>query len=389
MLALTSTAGGGGLHAFYLSRYLPPSLFELTVAFGPGYPLDVQFDRLGIRVVRLGMSRSISPLRNLRAFFEMYRLIKGGNFHIVCTACSVAGLLGRVAAFVAGVRPSVFVIHAFASRPFRSRSLKYLLSLVERCLDPLTTWYIAVSEHSKRYGVEHGIMPAHKVKVIHNGIPLEDRVAVPQAEVRAEFMLGPGVPVVGTIGRFEPQKGMSFFLRAAALVRERVPDAEFLIIGDGPLRDELIGLARDLKIWDAVRFTGWRDDISRLLCGMDVFCLPSLWEQFPFVVLEAMAMGRPVVATSVDGVPEAVVPGETGMLAPPENPEALASSIVNLLRNPELARRFGDAARRRVEERFTIQEMIRRYVEFFQEIRPTGEAAGAPVIGHPVREGLP
>jgi glycosyltransferase involved in cell wall biosynthesis len=100
-------------------------------------------------------------------------------------------------------------------------------------------------------------------------------------------------------------------------------------------------------------------------------------------------MGRPVVATGVDGVPEAVVPGETGMLTPPENPAALASAIVNLLRNPELARRFGDAARRRVEERFMIQEMIRRYVEFFQEIRPTGEAAGAPAIGHPVREGLP
>lgn len=365
LLVVTSTAGGAGLQTYYLAKYLPSSEFDLTVAFGPGYPLDAEFEKLGIPIVHLSLSRKISPLKNIRGFFELYSLIRRHRFQIVCMGCSIAGFIGRIASYVAGVPFRVFVIHAYASRPHQPNLKRGLFFLVEKFLDCLTTHYIAVSDATKRFGVSQGIMREEKVRVIHNGIMLDDKRTKEGNSIREELGLHDHIPVVGVIGRLETQKGIAYFIRAAVLAKKEVPEAEFLVVGSGPLHNELQSLAVNLGAIGYVKFVGWRDDIPRILGCMDIVCLPSLWEQFPLSVLEALSMERPVVAAAVDGVPEVVLHQKTGLLVPPADPEKLASGVVTLLRNPGLAGDMGREGRKLVESKFSVVQMAGHYRDFF------------------------
>lgn len=366
LLVLTSTAGGAGLQSYLLAKYLPREEFELTVAFGEGYPLDAKFSELGIPIVHLSFSRKLSPLRNLKAFFEVYRLIKEQKFQVACMACSVAGFFGRIAAWLAAVPCRVFIIHAYASRPNQPKLKRNVFRLVERLLDRCTTHYIAVSEATKRFGVSEGIMPAGKVRVIHNGIEFGD--AAKPSSVRADLGISQDSPIVGIASRLEPQKGVAYFIQAAVLARKRIHQATFLIVGSGPLEQELKTLAESGGASDYVKFAGWREDVPEVLNSIDLFCLPSLWEQFPLGVLEAMSMGKAVVASDVDGVSEAVSHGKTGLLVPPASPETLSDAIVALLSDSERCLAMGEAGRNVVLTKFHVEHMVRHYENFFRSL---------------------
>jgi len=163
-----------------------------------------------------------------------------------------------------------------------------------------------------------------------------------------------------TAGRLETQKGLMYLLDAAALVRRELPTAHVLIVGDGPLGPRLRAQAERLGLTEVVRFAGWRDDVPRLTHAADVFCLASLWESFGLVLAEAMSMSKPVVATDVDGIPEVVSHGRTGLLVPPRDPPALAAALLAVLRDTALAARLGQAGRERVAAHFRLAPNMER-----------------------------
>jgi len=363
LLVLTSTAGGAGKHAYYLARDLPRDVFDLTVAFGPGYPLDPEFARLDVAVVHLRLSRSLAPRENLAAFVQLLRLMRSNRFDLVCAACSIAGLVGRLAAWISGVPKRVFIIHAFASHPHQPRFARWMYHGIEKMLDPFTTRYIAVSEAIQRFGIEARLFKPEKVDVVLNGIALSEPLDASPEQTRAELGIPIGAPLIATAGRFEPQKGLHDLIEAVALVRKELPEARLLLIGDGPLRENLQECARQKGVSDAVLFTGWRNDVPRLIQASDVFCLSSHWESFGLVLVEAMALGKPVVATGVDGIPEVVEHERTGLLVPARQPQALAVALVELLADPARARRMGEAGRKRVHEHFRLEDSIERFVE--------------------------
>ncbi len=376
LLLLTSTAGGAGLQNYFLARGLSRDVFDLQVAYGPGYPLDATYRDLGIPIHVLSLSRKVAPAINIRGLLQIWRLLRRERFDIVCTSCSIAGMLGRFAAALAGVPTRVHVLHVYACRPYQNALKRAFYWGIERALDPLTTRYVAVSEATKQYGIDAHIMRPEKVSVIFNAIEKRSASARPGADVRRELGLRPDSQLVGTIGRYEEQKGLEFLLQAAALVVRDHPQVEFLIVGDGPLRGELSQLARSLGIADSVHFTGWRDDVPDLLGVMNVFCLASLWETFGLVLAEAMQAALPVVATRVDAIPEVVSEGETGLLVPPRDPERLAARIIELLGNPQLAAELGAAGRRRALRMCSLDGMVRQYERLFVEL--TCGEAGAP-----------
>lgn len=269
-----------------------------------------------------------------------------------------AEVLGRVAALLCGVPRLVVWLHHSSDITPRGQVQR----LADWLLGFVTSAYYGVAFSQLPYLTQVLGYPQGKVRIIHNGI---DPVQFPYASTShrdSKLALSLGVAaehaVVGIIAVLRREKDHATFLRAARLVLDRVPQARFLVVGDGPLRSELTRLVAELGIADSVIFTGSRSDVRDLLSLVDVFALTSTTECFPLALLEAMAIGRPAVCTAVGGVPEILEEGVTGHMVPARDPAALAERLVDLLGDPARARAMGRAARTRLESEFTLERSV-------------------------------
>jgi glycosyltransferase involved in cell wall biosynthesis len=224
--------------------------------------------------------------------------------------------------------------------------------------------YIAVSNGVRDCLCHEVGVPESKVRVVHNGIRLAPFDQPADSALRAELSRGIDRPIVFTPARLHGQKGQAYLLEAAALV----PDALFVLAGDGPDRAALEERAAKLGVEARVRFLGHRHDIPQLLASCDLFVLPSLHEGLPLCVLEAMAAGKPVIATAISGTREAVLHGETGLLVAPGNPAELAAAIRTLLSDRKLANRLAQAGKARAKEGFSADAMVRGVTRIYDEL---------------------
>jgi len=248
---------------------------------------------------------------------------------------------GRLAGWLAGVPVICSALH--------STGLPDHVELPNRLLAPLTDAFIAVAESHGRYLAEHEGCPAAKVRVIPNGVDVETfHPRWPSRSLQEELDLPADVPVAGIVAALRPEKDHALFLRAAAVVRRQVPRARFLIVGDGPERQSLEALARQLSLEDGVHFLGSRSDVAELLSLIDVLVLTSRMEASPVSVLEAMAGEKPVVATRVGSLPETVLDGRTGYLVTPGDEQGIADRVIELFDDPQRAARMGRAGREHV-----------------------------------------
>lgn len=263
-----------------------------------------------------------------------------------------------VVAALAGVPVRLATAHLFVDLP---RSV--LLYTQQRIVGSGVHRYIAVSrEVATRLGV-FGV-PGNKIEVVHNAICLERYVRPVNQELRIRLAGNNCRKIVFTAARLHAQKGHRFLLQAATLV----PDAVFVLAGDGPDRDQLEMQARHLGLGDRVLFLGYRQDIADLLAACDLFVLPSLYEGLPLSILEAMAAGRPVISSAIGGTDEAVTHGETGLLVPPGNSTELARAINLVLSNPDLAQRLAATAKARVTEDFSVARMAECNMRIYEEL---------------------
>lgn len=353
VLFVTPNLGVGGAerHIATLAPALDRARFEPRVVCikEPG-PLFGDVVRAGVPALSLGSGTRQAPMALLRLVRIMRRL----RPHIVITRGLNADILGRVAATIARV-PAVVVWKHNSGHIGRSA----LERVSERLLDPVTDRYFAVAHGQVPYLTGELGWPAHKIRVVHNGVDPDAFPYRPERDGRpalaAELGIEPGDRVVGILAVFRPEKDHETFLRAARLVLDRVPRARFILAGDGPGRTALEALTAQLGIEDRVVFAGLRSDVSAVLACLDVAVLSSFTiECFPYAILEAMAMGVPAVCTAVGGLPEMIDDGVTGRLVPPRDPAALADGIVDVLGDEPRRREMGAAARRRLEERFTL-----------------------------------
>jgi len=268
---------------------------------------------------------------------------------------------GVVAGRLAGLPIQVASVHGMRGLPRKTQR-----RIVNRVLRPSIDAVIALSAAHREYLVAEEEIDPRKVRVIHNGIDLE-RFRPDTPLRRADLGLPDDAPVVGVVAGLRPEKAHDTFLRAAAVVRDRLPSARFVLIGDGPERERLAGLTGALGLESRVHFLGRRDDVADLLPLLDLSVLPSRSEAFPLAILEAMAAGRPVVASEVGSIPDMVVPEETGLLVPPDDVGRLADAIARLLADPGLARRMGEAGREQVQ-RFDVRRMVREVEDLFDEL---------------------
>lgn len=235
---------------------------------------------------------------------------------------------------------------------------------------------IAVSESVKNNLLQRTKLREDQITVIHTG------VGIPPADETREPLMPDRVPVVGTAGPLEAVKGFPFFLSAAQQVLATGRDVEFLIAGAGPEEFNLRRLARQLGIADKVTFVPNLSELTESLDAMDVFCLPSLEQGLGTIMLEPMAMGKPVIATGVGGVYSVVEDGRTGLMVPPSDSRALAASILELLNDPGRARQIGQAGRERVVSEFGVQKMIRQTVDLYRELLEVPEPVATVSAGN-------
>jgi len=248
---------------------------------------------------------------------------------------------------------------------------------LNRLLTPITDAFIAVAPSHGRYLIESERFPATKVAVIPNGVDTERFAPVPDvASVRRELGIGPTDPVVGIVAALRPEKNHELFLDMAQRVARQLPAARFLIIGDGPCRQALEQHAATLGIGTNGMFLGSRHDVPRLLAAMDVFALTSHIEANPVSILEAMSVGRPIVATNVGSIHEAVSEGKTGFLVPAGDADQLAERVLRLLHDPLLSQSMGAAARRAVVDRWSLDAMVHGYERLIESVyaRKAGQA---------------
>jgi glycosyltransferase involved in cell wall biosynthesis len=268
---------------------------------------------------------------------------------------------GRLAARAAGVPVICSALH--------SSGLPDQVELPNRLLAPITDAFIAVAETHRRHLVEHEGCPAAKIRVIPNGVDIERfHPRWPNESLRRALHLPAGVPAAGIVAALRPEKHHELFLRAAALIREEVPAARFLIVGEGPQRGHLEALAHRMSLGDAVHFLGTRSDVPEVLSLLDVAVLTSHMESSPVSLLEALACEKPVVATRVGSVPETVLDAETGYLVPPGDARAIADRVVELFREPERAQRMGRAGREHVVANGSVERMVSGYEGLLRQI---------------------
>lgn len=369
-------AGGVKGHLLSLIDNLDKDKYQAFVA-GPEESVIDDLKGGNVPTFVVDIEPSFRLIKDVKAVLRLRKIITGEGIFLVHAHSYKAALLAGLAARWAKVPVTMFTLHNFIVDEGAGRFKHLFYDLTERFLPSLADRVITVSKALRRRVIDKGKVGSSRVVMIHNGISIPPAVSISTrrtASLRHLLSLKSKAPLVVTVGRLVPQKGIKYLLTAATHVLRELPSAQFLIVGDGPLRRDLEVAAEKLGIHKKVVFIGFREDIHDILVASDVVVLPSLTEGLPLVALEAMAAGKPLVGTAVGGIPEVVVDRETGFLVPPRKPIPLAHAILFLLTNKEAALQMGMAGRRRVEEDFTLEKTITETQNIYTELIAEWEA---------------
>ena len=361
--------GGPALHVAYLTAGLRERGYDTTLVAGSlargEDSMAFVADARDVDIVRIDeLGREISPLRDLMATIKLARLIRRERPDILHTHTAKAGTVGRAAALLAGRKAPPIVVHTFHGHVLRGYFgplSSWFFRLLERWLAKSTTALIAVSPQVRDDLVALGVAPAERFVVIRLGIELRERVAGEQnGRVDSRRYLGIEADrfAVGWIGRMTAVKRTDDVLVAFKRLRDEGVDAVLCMVGDGPDRAQLEQRAHDLGIVRETLFVGYQEDVAPFYAAFDALILPSSNEGTPVSAIEALAAGRPVVATRVGGVPDVVVEGEDGFLVEPGATDDLADRLGRLARDPELRERMGQAGRERVLPRYAVDRLV-------------------------------
>jgi glycosyltransferase involved in cell wall biosynthesis len=361
-----SKFGGGSIVILRLSQKAKELGWKVDVLTTDQTFKEVLMDN-GIGVIDLDVIlRNINPVRELRGLYKLYRFLRWSDYEIVHTHTSKAGFVGRLAAKLAGIPIIIHTVHGFAfheeSRPL---TLWFYASL-ERIASHWCDKIVTVSEFHRKWALKLGIGNEEKVLAIPNGIPRER--AVPKRskeEIRKELKLTQEIVILST-GRLAPQKGLEYLIKSIPILFSKIKKSfKVLLVGEGPLKSYLENLIKTLGIEQYVKFLGFRNDIGNLLSISDIVVLLSLWEGLSIALLEAMAAGKPIVATNIGSNSEVIKDGVSGLLVPSKDSKALAEAVMKILLNPDLAKKLGNSARVVYQNYYTEDRMLNEYVKLY------------------------
>jgi len=359
----TSARGGAEEHILTLLRGLDRKTFRLHFVCSPqvadAVRLDVPSD---VELLPLFFP---SPT-HLAGASQLYRWIRERRVQVLHSHLFRSSLCASPVGWMCSVPLIVETPHV---RESWRRGWKANNFTVDHLAGHFVDRYIAVSYANGRYLVEEKGLPERKVRVIQNGTDVSrfNPAHVAPSGMRSELGIGTDDPVILVAARLEPQKGHAVLINALPEVLREFPNVHVLCLGDGILREELEHQSKRLSLQKNVHFLGFRNDMADWLALCDFVVLPSFYEGLPLVAVESLAAGRAMVATAVDGTPEVIVNGRTGITVPPGDPKSLAAAIASMLRSPALRQRMAEQGRAYVLERFSQERQVRETGEFFLE----------------------
>jgi glycosyltransferase involved in cell wall biosynthesis len=357
-MVVRPTEGGAFEHVSSLARALVEAGHEVAICGPHGHHTE-----LGVEVIELEIVRRPSPRDDLRSVAQLAGIVRRYRPDLVHAHGSKGGVMARLARVAAPRTPLVFTPHGFAfAGHFSRRAERGAYRAAERALAPLASRTICVCEAEAR--LARSVGAGRRVRVVHNGID-------PPSEIGPDPAVGSlreGGPLVGVVSGLRPGKGLETMIEAIALLRADGSSAQLVVAGEGSERDRLERLAARLGVAEAIHLPGHSRDPYRFLAAVDVFALPSWAESFPYSVLEAMAVGLPIVATDVGGVAEAIQDGVSGLLVAPRDAPGLAARTGSLLEDRAGASRLAEAARDRRSELFSMAAMVRGTLAVYGEL---------------------
>lgn len=361
MLFTDSFSRGGTERQFVrFVRGIDRNLYDIRIAcLQRSGPLLSEVESLGVSIVEFPID-SLYNFKAAKLFVQMVRFLRREQIQIVhafdfytSVFAVPAARLARVPVVLASRRELLNL-----RTPWQQRAIRIACRLAT-----------GVVVNSRAVGDDMAgpwSGNRRKIDVLPNCIDLDEfESKLSPGEIRRELGLPPSSILIGALGNLRPEKDLETFLLAARGIRDAIPSAEFLVIGDGPAGNMLKSLAGDLRLSESVHFLGERPDVPDLLAALDILVMTSYTESFPNAILEAMAMGKPVVATNVGGIPEVVAQGQTGFLVAPRDPKAIADRVLSLCQDSTRRHEMGKAARARVENNFTVQAITAKLEDIY------------------------
>lgn len=363
-----SSAFGGGPASVRMLVLGEQTNFEpIVISSGEG-ALPGELEAAGVPFHSLPLATKWSFLANT---FRLARLIRSIRPHAIHLHGHFAASIGQLAVFLAGRPPNVYTVRWPAYSSDKNTYTRIRNWLVEWFSCATANVVVAVSEHDRATLLRRRLCAPGKLEMIHNAFAVVP-TAKP-ADPRAD-----GIVTIGFVGRLVDQKGCDDLISAFALLVAKGAPARLMIVGDGPLRPPLEARVHNIGLAGSVEFMGFRSDAPALMADMDIVAVPSIFEPFGIVTVEAMVQGRPVVASAVGGLTETVVDGVTGLLVPAGDPGRLAVALAELVRSPEMRARMGEAARARALDQFSPEKMVDAYAIIYRRLTARAFAATPP-----------
>jgi len=350
--------GGGEMKVLELVQRLDKDRYDITVcSVGQGGPLEAEFRKAVPRVEVYEKKFSF----DLSLVTKVARLMREQHIEILQTTLFYADVIGAYAAALAKV--PVVISWEAVTGPFRWYHF-WSYQLAMKKIDRV----VAVSEDIRQRVIRERKLSPDKVVTIHYGVDLNKFAPQTPGLQRSAIGVSDDQIVLGTVARFDYPKGHKYLIAAAPAIVRQFPNVRFVLVGDGPLRQQVEDQIENLGMKEHFILLGFRRDITQLLGLFDLFILPSLSEGLPNAVLEAMACSNPVVATAVNGVVEVVDHGQTGLLVPPGDPDRLAGAVIELLQSPDRMKQMGRNGQGRVARFFSVEQQLRKFESLYQSL---------------------
>lgn len=366
--------GGAQLSTLDILSGLPKDKYSVSVITSPRGLLKSEFEKLASKEIKsyfsLFLVRHINPLFDILALIHIYLIYIRNRFYIIHTHSSKAGMIGRWAARLAGVPFVIHTVHGWSFNEYQNFLKKSFFILLERISAGFTTKIICVSQRDIETALKYKIAPKDKLVFIKYGIEVDKfkRPSNNAGQKKKELGILNDDPVVGMLACLKPQKSPLDYVKACIKIYEKMPNVNFLLVGDGILRTKCEKLLSKSSLDGRFIFTGWRRDIPEILEILDLMVLTSKWEGMPITVIEALCKGCPVVASDVGGTSELIKDGITGYIVKPEEYEEISEQVIKLLKDPQLLNNMRKEAVLSIDDSFELERMIKETESLYERL---------------------